>query len=241
MTFADKVTVVTGASGTIGKAIALGLATRDAKICLVGRKLAALEAAAKDIQKSGGRAFCYPVDLSVDEELQVLMTHLQRDFDHVDVLVHSAAIIVLGQVEQSSLADFDSQYRVNIRAPYALSQGLLPMLRPCQGQIVFMNSSVWLNARAGIGQYAATKYALKAIADTLRDEVNASGIRVLSVFLGRTAGPMQVAIHGLESKIYDPERLLQPRDIATAVMNALSLPRTAEATDIHIRPLQKPS
>jgi NADP-dependent 3-hydroxy acid dehydrogenase YdfG len=175
-----------------------------------------------------------------EDDLQALVASLQQDVDHLDILVHSAGSITLGQTETAPVADFDEQYRTNVRAPYMLTQTLLPLLRPRQGQVVFLNSSVGLNARAGVGQYAATKHALKAIADSLREEVNAAGVRVLSVFLGRTASPMQEAIHAAEGKAYYPERLLQPQDVAAVVLNALSLPRTAEVTDISIRPLMKP-
>ena len=97
-----------------------------------------------------------------------------------------------------------------------------------------------MTPRAGVGQYAAMKHALRALADTLREEVNRDGVRVLSVFLGRTATPMQAAVHRVESRVYEPEPLLQPADVAAVVISALSLPRTAEVTDIHIRPLRKP-
>ncbi len=143
--------------------------------------------------------------------------------------------------ENAPIENLDSQYRINVRAPYALTKALLPMLRARRGQVVFINSSRGVIAGAGVGQYAATKHALKAIADSLREEVNADGIRVLSVFLGRTATPMQATIHKLEGKVFQPEKLLQPEDVASVVINALSLPRTAEVTDINIRPLAKPS
>jgi short-subunit dehydrogenase len=122
-----------------------------------------------------------------------------------------------------------------------LTQALLPLLKARQGQIVFINSTVGLRAGANVGQYAATKHGLKALADSLRDEVNADGVRVLSVFLGRTATPMQAAIHEMEGRVYHPEFLMQPEDVAAVVINALSLPRTAEMTDIHVRPMIKPS
>jgi NADP-dependent 3-hydroxy acid dehydrogenase YdfG len=77
------------------------------------------------------------------------------------------------------------------------------------------------------------------VADSLRDEVNPDGVRVLSIFAGRTATPMQETVHHLENKAYDSRLLLQPEDIASVVINALALPRTAEVTDIHIRPLVK--
>ena len=238
--FMGQVAVVTGASSGIGKAIALGIASQGATLCLVGRQLATLEAVAQEARCTTCRVLCYRADLMCDDDLQALVGSLQQDVDHLDILVHSAGSITLGQVEEAPVTDFDGQYRTNVRAPYMLTQALLPMLRPRQGQIVFINSSVGLNARAGVGQYAATKHALKAIADSLREEVNAAGVRVLSVFLGRTATPMQVAIYTVEGKEYHPERLLQPQDVAAVVLNALSLPRTAEVTDISIRPLMKP-
>ena len=91
-----------------------------------------------------------------------------------------------------------------------------------------------------MGPYAATKYAFKALADSLREEVNAEGVRGLSVYLGRTASPMQAMIHAIEGKPYHPEYLLQPSDVAAVVLNALCLPCTAEMTDISIRPMRKP-
>jgi NADP-dependent 3-hydroxy acid dehydrogenase YdfG len=92
-------------------------------------------------------------------------------------------------------------------------------------------------ARAGWVAYAASKHALRAVADGLRDEVHARGVRVISVFPGRTATPMQEEVQRYEGNDYDPERFLQPDDVAAAVLNALALPRTAEITDLHVRPM----
>jgi NADP-dependent 3-hydroxy acid dehydrogenase YdfG len=108
-----------------------------------------------------------------------------------------------------------------------------------RGQVVFINSSSALTAKPSSAQYDATKHALKAVADSLRGEVNQLGIRVLSVYLGRTATEMQERIHILEGRPYRPDLLLQPEDVASVVINALSLPDTAEVTDIHIRPMIK--
>ena len=235
----DKIAVVTGASSGIGKAIALGLAEQGVTLCLVGRNLEALEAVAETARATASKVLLYQVDLTRDEDIQQLKTRLEQDVGDVDLLVHSAGVITLGQMKTASLEDFDWQYRVNVRAPYALTQALLSAIALRQGQIAFINSTVGLNARGGVGQYAATKHALKAIADSLREEVNADGVRVLSIYPGRTASPMQAAIVETEGKTYHPERLLQPEDVATVVLNALSLPRTAEVTDINIRPLRK--
>lgn len=141
----------------------------------------------------------------------------------VDILVHSAGVFTGEAVAQ-----------VNARAPELLTRALLPLLK----QVVFINSSVAL--RSDAGPYADSKRALKAFADRLRDEVNPAGVRVLSVYLGRTATPMQARIYEQERRPYQPERLLQPADVAAVVVNALQLPRTAEVTEISVRPLQKP-
>jgi NADP-dependent 3-hydroxy acid dehydrogenase YdfG len=120
-----------------------------------------------------------------------------------------------------------------------LTQTLLPLLKSGKGQVVFINSSAGLKAGVNNAQYAATKSALIAIADGLRNELNSEGIRVLSVYPGRTATAMQETVYKMEGRTYRPERLLQAEDIAITVINALSIPRTAEITDIHIRPFLK--
>ena len=153
--------------------------------------------------------------------------------------MHSAAIIRMGTLADAPAEDFDLLYRTNLLGPYLLTQALLPLIRQRKGEIVFINSSVGLSARANIGQYAATKHALRAIADSLRDEVNSDGVRVLSVFPGGTSSPTQEKIHAIEKRPYRPDRLLQPEDIASVVLNALCLPRTAEVTEIKIRPMLK--
>ncbi len=237
--FINRIAVITGASSGVGKAIALSLGAQGATLCLVGRKLETLETVAESVRPTASRVLCYRADLSLDQDIMELKERLQKDCGQIDVLVHSAGIISLSQLDAAHVEDFDLQYRINVRAPYVLTQALLPMLRLCTGQIVFINSSVGLNAKANVGQYAATKHALRAIADSLRDEVNAEGLRVLSVYLGRTASFMQAAIHEMEGRVYQPERLIQPEDVAAVVMNALSLPQTAEVTDISIRPLSK--
>jgi NADP-dependent 3-hydroxy acid dehydrogenase YdfG len=168
-----------------------------------------------------------------------LLERLRTRLDRVDILVHSAGIIVPGFLDHAPADDLDLQYHVNVRAPYVLTQALLPLMPAPGGQIVFLNSSVGLSSRGSVGQYAATKHALKAMADTLREELNQRGIKVMSIYLGRTATPMQAAVHAWESRPYHPALLLQPEDVAALVLHALSLPPTAEVTDIRIRPMRK--
>jgi NADP-dependent 3-hydroxy acid dehydrogenase YdfG len=157
----------------------------------------------------------------------------------IDILVHNAGAISLGDLATQGLEDFDQQYRVNVRAPLDLTQHLLPKLKGRGGQIVFVNSTAALKPGLKSGQYAATKASLRALADSLRDELNADGVRVLSVFVGRTATPMQANVHQFEGKPYRPDMLIQPEDVASVIVSALALARTAEVTEIVVRPMRK--
>ncbi len=239
LTLKDQVVVVTGASSGIGQAIALALAAQGAALCLVGRNQKALEETRQRASAGSLPARSYVADLNAEQDLENLVEQLLRDCPSLDVLVHCAGVFHSGSVAAATLADFDRQYRINVRAPFRLTQALLPSLVARQGQIVFINSSAGVATRANISQYAATKHALKALADSLRDEVNNAGIRVLSVFPGRTATPQQAAIHKEEGKPYQPHLLLQPADVAEVVLQALCLERTAEVTNISVRPMRK--
>ena len=238
--FARQVAVVTGASSGVGCCLAQTLAARGARVALVGRRLDALRSVAERCDELGTQAKCYQVDLLNVEEISRLKEQVLSDFSGIDILVHSAGMITLARVGQASLEDFDRQYQCNVRAPFALTQGLLASLIARQGQIVFLNSTAGLQALNGVSQYAATKHGLKAIADSLREEVNGLGVRVLSVFLGRTATPMQARVHELEGRDYHPQELIQPEQVATIVAHALALGREAEITEIRVRPMLKP-
>jgi len=232
------IAVVTGASSGIGRAIGIALARKGAHVCAVGRNqdaLAETVLAARQFSEATG----VQGDLTSEAGFELLVRHLNRS-GKLDILIHCAGIMLPNPMEGARIEALDSQYAVNVRAPYLLTQRLLPLLTASRGQIVFVNSSVGLTARQpDLGQYSATKHALKAIADSLREELNPKGIRVLSLYLGRTATPLQEARFREEGKSYRPELLLQPEDIASVVVHALTLATTAEVTDISMRPMCK--
>jgi short-subunit dehydrogenase len=236
---AKQVAVVTGASSGIGRALALELAAHGASLCLVGRQLETLQAVAAEAEAKGSQTYCFRADLSVSGEVDELVARIKQELPSVDILVHCAATIGLGSVESASAEQLDMHYQTNLRAPYVLTQGLLPALKARLGQVLFVNSSAGLAARANVAQYAASKHALKALADSLREEVNPAGVRVLSIFPGRTASAMQAAVHAAEGKAYQPQRLMQPEDVAALAIHALTLPRSIEVTDISMRPMLK--
>jgi NADP-dependent 3-hydroxy acid dehydrogenase YdfG len=231
--------MVTGAAGTIGQALATRLLTRGARLCLIGRTRDSLERLALSASASRDRVHLWAVDIADDDQVRQFSKDIESQYGSVDILVHCAGSIALDSLRDANVEDFDRQYAVNVRAPYLLTQLLLPAIIAGRGQIVFVNSSAGLNARKGAAQYAATKHALRGLANSLREEVNEHGVRVLSVFPGRTAGRMQAAVFEREKRPYDPALLLQPDDVASIVVHALELPRTAEVTDINIRPFAK--
>jgi short-subunit dehydrogenase len=234
-----RIGLVTGASSGIGRAIAVRLAARLSTLILVGRNAARLDGVAAEVAAQGCEAVCEAADLAVPGEVTGLASRVRSRWARMDLLVHSAGAFSRGDVEGVPAGEFDVLYQVNLRAPYVLTQALLAPLRAAQGDVVLINSSLGHRAGAMLSQYSATKHGLKALADSLRDEVNGDGVRVLSVFAGRTASRMQQHVHALEQKEYRPCKLMQPDDIAQVVLTAVSLPRTAEVTEINIRPARR--
>ncbi|HTZ72397.1 MAG TPA: SDR family NAD(P)-dependent oxidoreductase [Candidatus Aquilonibacter sp.] len=234
-----KLALVTGASSGIGRAVAIALSREGARVVAVARDSARLA----ETVKAAGRfssAVALQADLTAAHAIPALFEHLQREGRRLDILLHSAGLLHQALMEHARIEDFDAQYAVNVRAPYALTKTLLPMMTSPGGQIIFVNSSAGLAAkRSNIGQYGATKHALKAVADSLREEVNPKGIKVVTLYLGRTATPMQEALYQTEGTDYHPGTLIQPEDVASAIVYTLMLSDTVEVTDISMRPMKK--
>ncbi|HEX2524364.1 MAG TPA: SDR family NAD(P)-dependent oxidoreductase [Terriglobia bacterium] len=239
MSLADHVALVTGASSGIGRAVALELARQQTRLCIVGRDPDRLNEVKSEAASSAASVLVFRKDLTLDRDIEDLSSQLQQEFGQLDILVHCAGEIASSNLETAAIDDLDRQYRANVRAPYLLTQKVLSLLKVMPGQIVFVNSSVGLAARPTVSQFAATQHAVRAMADSLRAEVNQYQIRVLSVFPGRTATPRQARIYQRERRNYQPDLLMQPEDISLMIASALRLPRTAEVTDISMRPLLK--
>jgi NADP-dependent 3-hydroxy acid dehydrogenase YdfG len=239
-TMAGRLALIAGGSEGIGRAIALALAARGDEVWIVARRQGPLEAVVEEVRAVGGTAVGRSFDLVDDADRAALVAEIGARAGGLDVLVHANGTIARADIADAAIDDFDRQYAANVRAPYALTQALLPSLIRAGGQVVFVNSSAGLAPSANAAQYGATMHALRAVANVLRDEVNPAGVRVTTVYPGRTATPRQARIHEWEGKEYHPERLLQPEDVASIVVAALDLPRTAEVTDISIRSMTKP-
>ncbi|MBS9533503.1 SDR family NAD(P)-dependent oxidoreductase [Mycobacterium sp. M1] len=233
-----RTAVVTGASSGIGRSIALRLAAEGAAVTAVGRSGKRLDTVVGTAagRNGAGEITAAQVDLTDDGARRAFVSWLARG-PRVDLLVHSVGLYRRAQHADAALADLDDMYATNVRGPYALTQELLPMLRAAEAaDIVMMNSTAGLRAAGHVGQYAATQHALKAIADSLRQEVNADGIRVCSMHLGRTATPLQEDVFRAEGRPYNGQLLVQPDDVAEVVVNVVSLPERVEVPEVHLRP-----
>jgi NAD(P)-dependent dehydrogenase (short-subunit alcohol dehydrogenase family) len=233
MSFSGAIALVTGASGDIGRAIAFDLLGAGAEVFMLGRNMAKL---VHPPPPGNAQERCRFVvaDLTEDSAARRIGAEISPG-GRLDILVLSSGIYERSREPET----FARQIAANVVGPYALIQQLLPLLIEARGKVVFINSTQGLKAAAGVGQYAATQHAMKGIADGLRDEVNASGVRVMSLFLGRTATGRQRRIFEAEGRPYLPERLIQPAEVAKLVLHILQLPNS-EVTDVVLRPMQKP-
>lgn len=230
-----KKALVTGASGAIGAAVAGRLTDVGVQVAVSGRDRDRLGQVAAAL---GKRARPYPADLANLVEARALAGRVLVDLGELDLLIHGAGALELGEVETMGVDALDRLLAVNLRAPWILTRALLPGLVARRGQIAFVNSSV--SARPGLAAYAASKHALRAFADSLRQEVNARGVRVISVYPGRTASAMTESLSRQLQEPYEPAEMLRPEDVAMALMAALEMPDSAEVTDVHLRPARPP-
>lgn len=236
----DKIAVVTGATQGIGRAVAARLASEGARVVLVARRSPRLEAVQREIEKAGGTAHGEAADLRDPAGVSSLVARLTGAHRRIDILVNCGGAYHRGEWKSARLDDLDDLYATNLRGICQLTQGLLPAMMGHDADIVFVNSTIVFSDGRNSAQYAATQHALVGLADSLRAEVNEAGVRVLSIYPGRTATPRQAEIFRQEGRSYDPTRLLQPEDVAEAITACLKLAGTAEVTDLRIRPRHKP-
>ncbi|MFD3524625.1 SDR family oxidoreductase [Streptomyces sp. NPDC058653] len=223
--------LITGAGSGIGAAVARRLHERGDDLLLFARDAGRAKELAGDFP--GARTLVG--DLATPDRLSWALSH-QTLPDRLDSLLHFAGVVDLGPVAELTTKLWTGQLNVNLVAPAELTRLFLPQLRAAKGQVIFVNSGAGLNAHAMWGAYAASKHGLKALADALRQEERPHGVRVTSVYPGRTATPMQVKVHRQEGKEYDAPRWIDPESVATTILTALDLPRDAEINDLTVRP-----
>jgi NADP-dependent 3-hydroxy acid dehydrogenase YdfG len=223
--------VITGAGSGIGAAVARRLQERGDELVLHARDAGR----AKELAARFPGARTLVGDLNDPDKLSWAFSH-QTLPERIDSLLHIAGVVDLGPVGDLTPKAWRHQLNVNLIAPAELTRHFLPQLRVAKGHVLFVNSGAGLKASPDWAAYAASKHGLKALADSLRQEEHGNGVRVTSVYPGRTATPMQAKVHQQEGKEYDEARWIDPESVATTILMALDLPRDAEVNDLTVRP-----
>jgi short-subunit dehydrogenase len=223
--------VLTGAGSGIGQLLAQRLHERGDGLVLVARD----EPRAEDLTATFPGSTAIVADLGRPETLADAVAAADLPVQ-VDAVVHAAGIVDLGHVADLPVASWNEQLAVNLVAPAELTRLLLPQVRAARGQVLFVNSGAGLTAHPQWAAYAASKHGLKALADALRGEEAEHGVRVTTVYPGRTATPMQALVHAQEGKPYDAAAWIDAASVITAILTALDLPRDAVISDLSVKP-----
>ncbi|MBW1601579.1 SDR family oxidoreductase [Streptomyces sp. JJ66] len=231
--------LITGAGSGIGAALTRALLARGDALWLLARDAGRARQLAQEFtpaaEAAGGAVHTLVGDLADPDRLSWAFGHQQLPGE-LDSVVHSAGVCDLGEVGELTPKVWQATLAANLVAPAELTRLLLPQLRLARGHVVFVNSGAGLRANPQWSAYAASKHGLKALADALRAEESGHGVRVSSVYPGRTATPMQEKVHRQEGKAYREEAWMSPESVARTVLTALDLPRGTEITDLSVRP-----
>jgi NADP-dependent 3-hydroxy acid dehydrogenase YdfG len=219
--------LLTGAGSGIGAALADVLHARGDSLVLLARSPERAEELAG--RWSGSRTLV--ADLEDPASIAALEV-----LDALDSVVHAAGVVDLGPVADLTAQQWRQHLDVNLIAPAELTRVTLPALRSARGTAVFVNSGAGLRANPGWSAYAASKHGLRALADALRAEEKEHGVRVTSVYPGRTATPMQQRVHDQEGREYAAGDWIRPETVAAAIVHVLDLPRDATVPDVTVSP-----
>ena len=180
-----KVVVVTGASSGIGAAIAKAMSEAGARVVLTGRDEERLRAVAREL----GEHQVVAADLAEDAAPARIVSEAVGAFGALNVVVHSAGIFWPKPFAEAPLTDFDAQFRVNVRAPYALTQAALPHLQP-DGAVIFISSIAGRVGFPSSTAYCGTKGAVELMTKSLAMELAPAGVRVNAIAPGNIHTPM---------------------------------------------------
>ena len=229
MSHAERpVTLITGATGGIGAALAHVLHRHE--LILLGRDLERLQTLCAELPQ----ATPLVLDLARPQTFADLLD--EAGLERVTNLVHNAGVVELGRVAEQSHEIWTHTLAVNVVAPAELTGLLLPRLRSERGNVVFINSGAGLSAGPEWGSYAASKFALRALADSLRAEEAQNGVRVTSIYPGRTDTEMQQKVVRQEGGQYQSDLFIRPETVAEAVRYVLEATRDAVISELTVRP-----
>ena len=221
--------LLTGAGSGMGAILAERLLERGDSLLLLARS----PERAHDLRAELPDATVLVADLADAAEVEAVADELP---DALDSVVHAAGVVDLGPVAELTPDAWQAQLAINLVAPAVLTRVCLPAVRAARGTLVFVNSGQGLAASPGWSAYAASKHGLRALADSLRAEEQEHGVRVTTVYPGRTATPMQEKVHEHEGKEYDASHWIDPDTVVDAILHVLDLPDDATVSDLTIRP-----
>lgn len=241
MTIADKIIAITGAGRGIGRATALHLAARGARLVLGARSEGELREVAAEITAAGGVAVHRVTDVTRRADLQALLAVAQDRFGRLDVIVNNAGIGPISRFDALKVEDWDAMIDVNLRgALYGIAAALPIFTAQGEGHVVNVISTAGLRISPTMGVYAATKNALRTATEGLRQEC-AGRLRVTEVSPGiidtsfadrsMTDPAAREAINRLKAEMGIP-----PEAIARAIGFAIAEPADVEIGSIVVRP-----
>ncbi|GAA4415325.1 SDR family oxidoreductase [Georgenia halophila] len=220
--------LVTGATRGIGRGVVDTLSPAY-DVVVAGRRSTDIRAVAAQT----GAAASLVIDLAEPAALAVAC----QDLGEVDAVVHCAGIEGTAVAADLGPDFFSRVLAVNLAGPVELTRLTLPGLRRRRGHVVFVNSTAALGAFSGWGAYAASKAGLRAYADVLRTDERPHGVRVTSVFPGRTDTGMQRDIAAKLGTMFDAATAMPPSSVASAVRYVLDAPADAEIGELTISPV----
>jgi NADP-dependent 3-hydroxy acid dehydrogenase YdfG len=246
----DTVALVTGASSGIGEATALALAQRGATVAIAARRKDRLEALAERIRGGGGRALVLEADVTVESQAREIVERTVDEFGRLDTLVNNAGLMLLGPIPNADLDEWRRMLDINVDGLLYCAHAALPhLLRAAQegprrvADMVNVSSIAGRTARANAGVYNATKFAVGAFSEALRQEVTRKYVRVAVIEPGyvetelrsHNRPEIQEAI-GRANPVDDP---LLPEDVADAIAYVVTRPRHISINEVLLRPTQQ--
>jgi NAD(P)-dependent dehydrogenase (short-subunit alcohol dehydrogenase family) len=228
------VAVVTGGTRGIGLGIVRDLAPTH-HVVVGGRTAESVERALDDLP-SGEGFVADLADCGPGGSLDAALSHITPRLPRVDLLVHSAGVLHRGDIADVPMTDWSAALTVNVVAVAGITSAFLPALRSARGLVVAINSGAGLMSVPTMGPYCASKFAMRAFADALREEERVNGVRVTSVYPGRVDTDMQHEMNRFEGGAYDREAYLRVESVVKAVRLAVEASDEACVADVSVRP-----
>lgn len=239
----NKVVVITGASSGIGEATAKLLAKNGAKVVLGARRTDRLEVIAKDIHAEGGIAEYQTLDVTQRSQVQAIVQFAQSKFARVDVLINNAGIMPLSALEQLKVEEWEQMIDINIKGVlYGIAAALPVMKAQKFGQIINLSSIGGHAVSPTAAVYCATKFAVGAISEGLRQEVGGD-LRVTVISPGVTESELAHSITDETARagMQEFRKIAIPAlAIARAILFAIAQPDDVDVSEIIVRPTASP-